>query len=105
MSSGRNLISGDLTDDPDYLNVRNYGGGGSDVTEISTDSTDGGLGEGNNAMPYWYKVAYFDTSSLAGSTVSGSGRNYRKFNFRVKSNANQERQIEITVNKVFKTGY
>ena len=45
-------------------------------------------------------LATLDTSSLAGSTVSGSGRNYRKFNFRVKSNANQERQIEITVNKL-----
>ena len=101
----RNLISGNLTDDPDYLNVRNYGGGGSDVTEISTDSTDGTLGAGSNSMSYWYKVAYFDTNSLAGSTVPGSGKNFRKFSFCVRSNANQQRQIEISVTKVFKTGY
>jgi Tfp pilus assembly protein PilX len=101
----RNLISGNLTDDPDYLNVRNYGDGGSDVTALSTDATDGTLGSGSNALSYWYKVAYFDTNSLAGSIVPGSGKNFRKFNFRVRSNANQQRQIEITVTKVFKTGY
>ena len=78
--------------------VRNFGGGGPDVTndDFPSGTEDGSL----DGIPYWYRVTY------AGSElVPGSGKEYRGFTYRVTSNANGTQEVEVRVSKIYKVGY
>jgi hypothetical protein len=78
--------------------VRNFGDGGQDVLN---DGFPDGTNDGNiDAIPYWYNVQYGKNV-----IVPGSGKNYRKFIYIVKSNANKKQEIEVRAAKVYKIGY
>jgi Tfp pilus assembly protein PilX len=51
-------------------------------------------------IPYWYQVQY-----LADTVVVGSDKSYRRFGYRVASNANQTQEIEVMASKIYKVGY
>lgn len=99
------LVTLSETSNPYYLNIRNYGGQGDGSSSLNPSIPDGTLGTAPYDIDYWYELKYLDINSLSGAIVPGSGKNYRKFNFRVTSNADQKREVEVTVSKVFKVGY
>ena len=83
----------------DELNiVRNFGEGGQDVlNDTFPDNTaDGTI----DTVNYWYNVQ-FDNMD----TVPGSGKNYRKYTYIVRSNADRRHQIEVRLSKIFKGSY
>jgi Tfp pilus assembly protein PilX len=51
-------------------------------------------------IPYWNKVEY-----ISDTVAVGSGKDYRKFNFKVKSNAGGRQEIEVTMFKIYRVGY
>jgi len=78
--------------------VKNYGGGGDGVLNdtFPTGSEDGSL----SGIPYWNRVEY-----LSDTIVPGSGEDYRRFHYRVISNAGGRQEIEVTMSKIYKVGY
>lgn len=78
--------------------VKNFGNredGRIDDT-FSRGSEDGEI----SGIPYWNKVEY-----ISDSVAAGSGKDYRKFNFKVKSNTGGRQQIEVTMSKIYRVGY
>jgi Tfp pilus assembly protein PilX len=108
-----------------YYNIRNYGGGpaGSFADQgtngvlnenFVAGTEDGTLGQPPHTASYWFRVAHnvsdaTDSNSsalvVAGSIVPGSGKNYREFDYRITSNVAGLRNIDVTVDKIFKVGY
>jgi len=99
---------------PTYRNitgsiVRNYGDGDTDV--LNNDLPDGSEDSPNAstvndmsfyAIPYWFKVTHlFDQTEIE----PGSGKNYKRYFYRVDSNANRTQNVEAVVSKVYKIGY
>ncbi len=89
--------------------VRNYGDGTTD--DLNNDFPDGSEDSPHEsttndmsfyAIPYWFKVTHlFDQTEIE----PGSGKNYKRYFYRVDSNANRTQDIEAVVSKVYKTGY
>jgi Tfp pilus assembly protein PilX len=78
--------------------VKNFGNGGNGILN---DSFPHGTEDGElSGIPYWNKVEYVSDTKAA-----GSGKGYRRFNYRVKSNAGRRQEIEVTLSKVYKVGY
>jgi len=79
-------------------NVRNFGNGGTDVTNntFPAGTQDGTL----NSVPYWYKAAYLEDHA-----TQGGGRDYRDFYYTITGNADRQQELETVVRKVYKTGY
>ena len=96
--------------DKDYAVVRNYGNGSDgyindtfpDGTEDNSDESTASILRNNNVdyIPCWYRIEEIDNRK-----VPGSGSKYRDFNYKIISNANREREIQVTAHKVFKVGY
>ncbi|RLB88188.1 MAG: hypothetical protein DRH26_14080 [Deltaproteobacteria bacterium] len=78
--------------------VRNFGDAA--VDDLNDNFIDGTNDGAIDSIPYWYNVQYDKNQ-----TVPGSGMNYRKFSYIVKSNANKKQGIEVRVVKIFKIGY
>jgi Tfp pilus assembly protein PilX len=78
--------------------VKNFGNGGDGIMNdtFPLGSEDGKI----SGIPYWNKVEY-----ITDSVVAGSGKDYRKFNFKIKSNAGRRQEIEVTLSKIYKVGY
>jgi hypothetical protein len=93
-------VSGD-TDDSEYYNVRNYGNGPSDTTNITfSDGTeDGTLG----SLEYWYKVA--SIPQIDPKTVPGFSGNFLNFSYVISGVAEGAQRVDVTVTKVLKQGY
>ena len=87
-------VNTDLSDQT----VRNFGDGGTDVTndDLPSGTEDGSLDE----IPYWYRVTYVGSEHLP-----GSGKEYRGFTYRVTSNAGGTQEVEVRVSKTYKVGY
>ena len=78
--------------------VKNFGGGGDGVTnEDFPEGTEDGTLSG---IPYWNRVEF-----ISDSVVPGSSRDFRRFNYRVFSNARGQQEIEVTLGKIYKVGY
>ncbi len=87
-------VNTDLSDQT----VRNFGGGGTDVTN---DNFPSGTEDGTlDGIPYWYRV-----TSAGSENVPGSGKEYRGFTYNVTSNANGTQEVEVKVSKIYKVGY
>ncbi len=86
---------------PEYYNVRNYGNGPSDVTNITfPDGTeDGTLG----SLDYWYKVA--SIPQIEPKIVPGFSGNFLNFSYVVSGVAEGAQRVDVTVTKVLKQGY
>ncbi len=54
------------------------------------------------AIPYWFKVTHLPGQTM---TVEGSNKNYKRYFYRVDSNANRTQDVEVVVSKIFKSGY
>lgn len=93
-------VSGD-PDDSEYYNVRNYGNGASDVTNITfPDGTeDGTLG----SLDYWYKVA--SIPQIDPKIVPGFSGNFLNFSYVISGVAEGAQRVDVTVTKVLKQGY
>ncbi len=87
-------VNTDLSDQT----VRNFGDGGTDVTndDFPSGTEDGSL----DGIPYWYRVTYVGSEHLP-----GSGKEYRGFTYRVTSNADGTQEVEVRVSKIYKVGY
>ena len=78
--------------------VRNFGDAvADDLNDNFADGTEDGK---TDLIPFWYNVQYKNTS-----TVPGSGKDYKKFGYIIKSNANKKQEIEVGVSKIYKVGY
>lgn len=78
--------------------VKNFGNGGDGM---NNDTFPHGSEDGKIlGIPYWNKVEY-----ISDSVAAGSGKDYRKFNFKVKSNVGGCQEIEVTLSKIYKVGY
>lgn len=93
-------ISGD-TNNSEYYNVRNYGDGASDVTNITfpEGTQDGTLG----SLDYWYKVA--SIPQIDPKTVPGFSGNFLNFSYVISGVAEGAQRVDVTVTKVLKQGY
>lgn len=78
--------------------VKNFGNGGNGImnNNFPAGTEDGEL----SGIPYWNKVEY-----ISDTVVAGSGKDYRKFNYRVKSNVDGRQEIEVTLFKIYRVGY
>ncbi|MBC8379369.1 MAG: hypothetical protein H8E62_09350 [Planctomycetes bacterium] len=78
--------------------VRNYGGGGEDVTNSTfPNGTEDAAIDG---VPYWYNVEY-----VSDSISPGTGAGYRMFTYSSTCNANKYQEIEVRLTKLFRVGY
>ncbi len=90
------------TDIQEINNVKNFGGGGTDVfnNTFLADTEDGTVSYANTSIPYWYNI-----NELTLSIVPGSGPDYKKFTYFIRSKANRTQEIEVRLSKVYKIGY
>jgi Tfp pilus assembly protein PilX len=78
--------------------VRNFGDGAADA--LNDDFPHGSEDNTIDSIPYWFNVQYQNNA-----VVPGSGRDYRKFKYLIKSNANKEQELQVGVKKIYKIGY
>jgi Tfp pilus assembly protein PilX len=86
---------------PPFINttiVRNFGDGAAGV--LNNTFPDGTEDGSIDTTPYWYNIEYNKNE-----IIPGSGQDYRKFYYLVKSNANKKQEIDVGVAKVYKIGY
>ena len=57
---------------------------------------------GRYNIPYWYEIEHLPDLT---SKVAGSGFKYRRHFFHAVSNANRAAVVEVTLSKIYPTGY
>jgi len=90
-------VNPSLTGDSGEI-VRNFGDAPAD--DLNDNFADGTEDGNTDLIPFWYNVQYKNKS-----TVPGSGKDYKKFGYIIKSNANKKQEIQVGVSKIYKVGY